>query len=655
MAPRVDSSHGKARSMSRKAKLKAHDAELDDQHSADAEAGSAEDASADVAAAVQQSLQSNLGNTIVQAALNGSDIGPIGEVVAGEISAAVSGVGATGGVGLAAAGNAALARVASRLDTGGEAQMSQSEALNELRGTGGQALPADVQARMEQTFGQSFAGVRVHTDGRSAAATGALGAEAVARGDHLFFADGKYDPGSTQGEAVIRHELTHVVQSREGRLPTTGGVSDKMMAAEREAYAMERDSSVGNEAQEATNEPGTDALSDALHQAAADSYDANRPSSVEASVSAGASGGFDAGSMGSMEGAGFDGLSGAVQTIDSVGSDSAGVSGPTAGPMASGTMASAGFSAPSLGAMPSMGAMGMGLPTLGIGTPMMGGPAMGPAAAPAAAPAMLREDPAKQEAQRKTDREANVEHEIEMGLDSGFRTVHQESQGDLTSNIPKEGTGRREGVFMAPSANGHHSVNEYMDIMKGIGPDGKETRSVSDDHIREPAPHTQQENSGHVHLDQEAHRGASPEGADREEPLPEPDRGTRTERGTQTSSMAKGLSKFGKAAQERPDAPSPVSGLTNEEHFAALDYLTANNGDFKGIMEEMNPEQALGVQQEYVNLLRETAFNQNPGQVLDAAKSIMNADVRNEMLSELRESLPQHRLGEFSDYFSDLD
>jgi hypothetical protein len=627
----VDSSHGRERSKSR---AKALDPERIDQ-AADAasEAATTEDSSGDIAAAVQQTLHSNLGNTLVQAALNGSDIGPIGEVVAGEISAAVSGIGAmTEGAGLAAAGNAAMARVAQRLGGADAPQMSQSEALNELRGTGGQALPADVQARMERTFGQSFAGVRVHTDDRAAAAADALGAEAVARGDHLFFADGKFDPGSTQGQAVIRHELTHVVQGREGRLPSTGGVSDTSMAAEREAYAMEGDTS-------------RDALSEALATAASESYDANRSTPVESSVSTGGIGPSE-GLSGASIGAG---LGSGVETIDSVGSAPApSVAGPSTAP-------SAGFSAPSIGSMPSLGAVGMGLPTLGIATPMMGGPAMGPAAAPAAAPAMLREDPAKQEALRQTDREANVQHELEMGLDTGFRTARQESMGEGTSNIPKEGTGRREGVFMAPSADGHHAVDEYMDIMKRISPDGKETRSDSDDHIREPAPHVQQENSGHVHLDKEAHRGAKPEGADREEPLPEPDRGGRPERGSQTNSMVKGLAKFGKAAQNRPDAPSPVSGLTNEEHFAALDFLTANNGDFKGLMEEMNPEQAIGMQQEYVNLLKDTVFSQNPGQVLEAASNIMDEGVRNEMLSSLREALPAHRIAEFADRFEGLD
>lgn len=190
----------------------------------------------DVEALVQESLQSSFGNAIVQAALDGADVGGLGAVIAQEIAATTAGMGATGveGVGLHAAGNDALMRAAA---TAQKSRLTEAAALNALRGGGGQHLPAGVRAQMELAFGRSFENVRIHTETGEAAT--ALGAEAVAMGSHLHFAEGAYDPGSTAGKAVIAHELTHVIQAEEGRLPGLGGTSDVGMATEREAYANE--------------------------------------------------------------------------------------------------------------------------------------------------------------------------------------------------------------------------------------------------------------------------------------------------------------------------------------------------------------------------------------------------------------------------------
>lgn len=190
----------------------------------------------DVEALVQETLQGTFGNAIVQAALDGAEVGGLGKVLAGEIAATAAGMGAHSeeGTGLLAAGNAALAKAARQAQGG---TMGEAQALNALRGGGGQQLPTGIRAQMESAFGRSFAGVRIHTE--TDAAAKALGADAVAMGSHLHFGEGQYDPSSTSGKALIAHELTHVVQAAEGRLPGVGGVSNTSMAAEREAYANE--------------------------------------------------------------------------------------------------------------------------------------------------------------------------------------------------------------------------------------------------------------------------------------------------------------------------------------------------------------------------------------------------------------------------------
>ena len=77
---------------------------------------------------------------------------------------------------------------------------------------GGQPLDASIRAPMESAFGADFSGVRVHTSGDSAALNDAVQARAFTTGQDVFFGAGQYDPGSSAGQELIAHELTHVVQ-----------------------------------------------------------------------------------------------------------------------------------------------------------------------------------------------------------------------------------------------------------------------------------------------------------------------------------------------------------------------------------------------------------------------------------------------------------
>lgn len=84
-------------------------------------------------------------------------------------------------------------------------------------GGAGAALPASVQAKMEDAFDFDFGAVRVH-QGSEATAVGAL---AFTQGTDLHFAPGQYDPDSDRGHELIGHELAHVVQQSEGRVAAT--------------------------------------------------------------------------------------------------------------------------------------------------------------------------------------------------------------------------------------------------------------------------------------------------------------------------------------------------------------------------------------------------------------------------------------------------
>jgi len=97
-------------------------------------------------------------------------------------------------------------------------KVSDEESL-QRKGEPGQgtttSMPADVQGKMENSFGTDFSGVNIHKDSEQA---NALGAFAYTQGSDVHFAPGQYNPGSQKGQELIGHELTHVVQQREGRV-----------------------------------------------------------------------------------------------------------------------------------------------------------------------------------------------------------------------------------------------------------------------------------------------------------------------------------------------------------------------------------------------------------------------------------------------------
>jgi hypothetical protein len=80
----------------------------------------------------------------------------------------------------------------------------------------GRAIDTSVRSRMEPIFQQDFSGVRLHTDATAATLAGGLDARAFTVGDHVAFGAGQYHPGTVVGDALIAHELAHVVQQRAG-------------------------------------------------------------------------------------------------------------------------------------------------------------------------------------------------------------------------------------------------------------------------------------------------------------------------------------------------------------------------------------------------------------------------------------------------------
>lgn len=79
---------------------------------------------------------------------------------------------------------------------------------------GGVTLPLDVRRRMEPRLGADLSAVKVHADAESAQAARDLGARAFTVGQDVHFNQGEFAPGSKEGDKLLAHELTHVVQAQ---------------------------------------------------------------------------------------------------------------------------------------------------------------------------------------------------------------------------------------------------------------------------------------------------------------------------------------------------------------------------------------------------------------------------------------------------------
>jgi hypothetical protein len=94
---------------------------------------------------------------------------------------------------------------------GGAAGPAVESRLAARRG-GGNPLPADTRAFMESRFDADFGGVRLHTGGEPARLSRQLNAQAFTYGSDIYLGAGQYNPRSSNGQRLLAHELTHVVQ-----------------------------------------------------------------------------------------------------------------------------------------------------------------------------------------------------------------------------------------------------------------------------------------------------------------------------------------------------------------------------------------------------------------------------------------------------------
>ncbi len=92
----------------------------------------------------------------------------------------------------------------------------------------GSNLDTNAQRQLEEGLGADLSGVHVHTDGEADQMAHSVDAVAFTTGQDIFFREGAYNPGSSDGMRLLAHEATHTVQQAAGPVagtPAPGGVS----------------------------------------------------------------------------------------------------------------------------------------------------------------------------------------------------------------------------------------------------------------------------------------------------------------------------------------------------------------------------------------------------------------------------------------------
>ncbi|MFD4320757.1 DUF4157 domain-containing protein [Streptomyces sp. NPDC058548] len=91
----------------------------------------------------------------------------------------------------------------------------QRSAVHDVLNGGGRPLDEPVREEMEARLGADFSDVRIHDDSEARASAAEVGARAYTSGSHVVIGDGGGD------KHTLAHELTHVIQQRQGPVAGT--------------------------------------------------------------------------------------------------------------------------------------------------------------------------------------------------------------------------------------------------------------------------------------------------------------------------------------------------------------------------------------------------------------------------------------------------
>jgi hypothetical protein len=96
----------------------------------------------------------------------------------------------------------------------------------------GEPIPKSERDKFEASFGEDFSDVRVHRDDADSRLAEEAGAKALTIERDIYFGEGMYAPQTRDGQFLLAHELTHVVQQelpgsiQEDRLSQPGDAAE---------------------------------------------------------------------------------------------------------------------------------------------------------------------------------------------------------------------------------------------------------------------------------------------------------------------------------------------------------------------------------------------------------------------------------------------
>lgn len=117
-----------------------------------------------------------------------------------------------------------------------EEPVVQRSAIQDVLRTGGRPLDDSTRTDMEARLGADFADVRLHTDAAARASAAEIGARAYTSGSHVVIGDGGGD------RHTLAHELTHVIQQRQGPVGGTDNGSGLRVSEPSDRFEREAES-----------------------------------------------------------------------------------------------------------------------------------------------------------------------------------------------------------------------------------------------------------------------------------------------------------------------------------------------------------------------------------------------------------------------------
>lgn len=115
------------------------------------------------------------------------------------------------GSGLLGQAKSAISNLLFKARSGGANQIENPDVVRAELGPG-HSLDGSVKSKMGSAFGYDFSSVRLHTDSNANQLSHDMNARAFTVGNDVAFGHGEYQPNTPIGDALIAHELAHVMQ-----------------------------------------------------------------------------------------------------------------------------------------------------------------------------------------------------------------------------------------------------------------------------------------------------------------------------------------------------------------------------------------------------------------------------------------------------------